>query len=337
MTELHASLEMAQAKLGQVALIEAKAQAIVDAAAADRDGKRRTQADAAATAYVRGSVDPIDDAPPISIPDSAVSAESVRILAGSAIDHTHDEFVASETWWRIATAAQRLVQRKAADTRAALDAAQRNLDDANAAIFNAAGGVAVFADLSPTVLGAPTLTADEIAGWYTTKGIVGWAAGVDLRTMAGYYISEGQAEGVRGDIAFAQAMVETGAFTSPLTRHSNFAGIGACDSCATGFDFESPQFGVRAQMQLLHAYADKTLSITDLANPAVGANPDRLSVRGCCPTWNKLTGTWATDPNYGPKIMTVYVSMLQYATAQRTAALAVPAPAPQPAPASPAP
>ena len=90
-------------------------------------------------------------------------------------------------------------------------------------------------------------------------------------------------------------------------------------------------------MQLLHAYADKTLSITDLANPAVGANPDRLSVRGCCPTWNKLTGTWATDPNYGPKLMTVYVSMLQYATAQRTAALAVPAPAPQPAPASPAP
>ena len=68
-----------------------------------------------------------------------------------------------------------------------------------------------------------------------------------------FYLSEGLAEGVRGDIAFAQAMVETGAFTSPLTRHNNFAGIGTCDSCATGYDFESPQLGVRAQMQLLHA------------------------------------------------------------------------------------
>jgi hypothetical protein len=87
-------------------------------------------------------------------------------------------------------------------------------------------------------------------------------------------------------------------------------------------------------MQLLHAYADKSLSIMDLANPAVGANPDHLSVRGCCPTWNRLTGTWATDPNYGPKIMTVYLSMLQYALAQRTA-LAASGAAPPPAPSSP--
>jgi hypothetical protein len=152
--------------------------------------------------------------------------------------------------------------------------------------------------------------------------------------MVGFYISEGNAEGVRGDVAFAQAMVETGAFTSPLTRHNNYAGIGACDSCATGFDFADPQLGVRAQMQLLHAYADKSLSLVDLANPAVGANPDHLSVRGCCSTWNKLTGTWATDPNYGPKIMTVYLSMLQYALVQRTA-LAASGPATPTAPSSP--
>ncbi|MEY2460967.1 MAG: hypothetical protein QOG30_2797, partial [Acidimicrobiaceae bacterium] len=43
-------------------------------------------------------------------------------------------------------------------------------------------------------------------------------------------------------------------------------------------------------------------------------------------TWNKLTGTWATDPNYGPKLMTVYLSMLEFALAQRT----------QPPPADPA-
>ena len=134
------------------------------------------------------------------------------------------------------------------------------MDTANAAVAQAQAGGAPFADLSPTVLGDPTLTVDEIVGWYQSKGITGWAGGVDLPTMVGYYITEGAAEGVRGDVAFAQAMVETGAFTSPLTRHNNFAGIGACDSCPTGFDFGSPQLGVRAQMQLLHAYADKSLS-----------------------------------------------------------------------------
>ncbi len=90
------------------------------------------------------------------------------------------------------------------------------------------------------------------------------------RPWSGSTSPKASAEGVRGDVAFAQAMVETGAFTSPLTRHNNFAGIGACDSCPTGFDFDSPQLGVRAQMQLLHAYADKSLTILSLANPAVG-------------------------------------------------------------------
>jgi hypothetical protein len=167
-------------------------------------------------------------------------------------------------------------------------------------------------------MGDALLTAAEIVDWYNAQGIVGYAGGVDLATLVGYYLDEGKAEHVRGDVAFAQSIVETGAFTSPLTTHSNFAGIGACDSCPTGFDFATPQLGVRAQAQLLHAYADKALRITTLANPAVGSDPDRLSVRGCCTTWNKLTGTWATDPNYGPKLMTVYRSMLQFALLQRT-------------------
>jgi hypothetical protein len=85
--------------------------------------------------------------------------------------------------------------------------------------------------------------------------------------------------------------------------------------------------GVRAQAQLLHAYADRTLRAKTLANPPIGSDPDTLSVRGCCQTWNALTGTWATDPNYGPKLMTVYLSMLEYTLATRTQA-ANPPPSP---------
>jgi hypothetical protein len=207
-----------------------------------------------------------------------------------------------------------------------LDGAQAALDEANLAVGDA-GRLNNRSDVSPTVVGDPVLTADELVGWYKAQGISGYAGRVDLDTMAGYYLDEGKAEQIRGDVAFAQSVIETGAFTSPLTTHNNFAGIGACDSCPTGWDFPTPQKGVRAQAQLLHAYADKSLRVATLANPAVGANPDHLTVRGCCTTWNQLTGTWATDPNYGPKIMTVYVSMLQFALDQRVAHPPIPLPA----------
>ena len=260
-----------------------------------------------------------DQADPVGAdqPDGYVSAESERMLAGSAIEHTHDGVVAAEHKVDVVQGLLASVRATADKARAARDAAQAQIDDANTALQQASKPVAPGTDLSPTVLGPPVLTIDEIVGWYQAQNITGYVGGVDLQTMVGYYVFEGAAEGVRGDVAFAQAMVETGAFTSPLTAHNNFAGIGACDSCATGFDFPTPQLGVRAQVQLLHAYADKGLVALDLANPPVGADPDHLSVRGCCPTWNKLTGTWATDPNYGPKIMTIYLSMLEYAYAQR--------------------
>jgi hypothetical protein len=324
----------ANAKLDQGSALVMRAQAVVDSMTRDRDAARKALTDAAAAAYVQGVVDQPDDQPTIPDPAVSVPPENVRMLAGNAIDHTHDELLLAEVGLQIAQHVTANLQQRLAAARSAVENAKQDISTANTTEMQVQAGAAPSTDLSPTVLGPPTLTAQELVGWYQSKGVVGWAGAVDLPTMAGFYISEGNAEGVRGDIAFAQAMVETGAFTSPLTQHNNYAGIGACDSCATGFDFPTPQLGVRAQMQLLHAYADKSLGLLDLANPAVGANPDHLSVRGCCPTWNRLTGTWATDPNYGPKIMTVYLSMLQYALAQRTAAPASGA-APPPAPSSP--
>jgi hypothetical protein len=244
-------------------------------------------------------------------------AESARLLAGNAIER--DQRLLREAEDRLSAAERKLsdTTARAGQAKAARDASQQAIDDATKSVSDARK-LTNAKDVSPTVIGDAVLTADELVGWYKAKGVAGYAGGVDLSTLAGLYIEEGKAEQIRGDVAWSQSVVETGAFTSPLTTHDNFAGIGACDSCATGFDFATPLAGVRAQAQLLHAYADKNLRIATLANPAVGSNPDHLSVRGCCPTWNKLTGTWATDPNYGPKLMTVYLSMLQFALVQRT-------------------
>jgi flagellum-specific peptidoglycan hydrolase FlgJ len=307
-------LDAAQVSLDVATADEARARATRDAVKQDRDDKRQVLTDVATNAYVHGGIDTAGQDPTMA---EYLPAESARLLTTSAVTRDQERLHDAED--RLRTAEHMLGDAVAATTQAhaTRDAAQAGFEEATLAV-NDARRLTSAKDVSPTVMGDAVLTADELVGWYNAQGIQGYAGRVDLATMAAYYIDEGKAEGIRGDVAFAQSIVETGAFTSPLTTHNNFSGIGACDSCPTGFDFKTPQLGVRAQAQLLHAYADKGLHLTSLANPAVGSNPDHLSVRGCCTTWNKLTGTWATDPNYGPKLMTVYLSMLQYALAQRS-------------------
>src|SRR6202011_2608818 len=89
--------------------------------------------------------------------------------------------------------------------------------------------------LSPTILSPSALTAAELADWFASTGKV-VATTVPIPDLAAAYVNAGQAEGVRGDIAFAQSILETGYFSFPaggqLTgADNNFAGIGACDSC----------------------------------------------------------------------------------------------------------
>ncbi len=305
----------ADARLRLARADEARLRHSRDAVKRDRDDKRAALTAVATNAYVRGANDVAGSEP--ATMEEYLPAASTRLLTGRAIDHDVSALDDAEMRLQVSERALSDAVGRSAQAQSARDAAQAAVDEAVVAVSDA-GRLTSNKDVSPTVMGDAVLTADELVGWYKAQGIVGYVGKVDLATMAGLYIDEGTAEQIRGDVAFAQSIVETGAFTSPLTTHNNFAGIGACDSCPTGFDFPTPQLGVRAQAQLLHAYADKTLRISTLANPAIGSNPDHLSVRGCCTTWNKLTGTWATDPNYGPKLMTVYLSMLQYALAQRS-------------------
>lgn len=197
--------------------------------------------------------------------------------------------------------------------------AQSSLDAAAQALATAKKAAARMgspgSDLSPTVLGSPLLTADDLVAYYRAEG---WKeqTTIKMEDLAKLYLSEGAAEGVRADVAFAQSMLETGAFDSPLAAANNFAGIGACDSCADGWHFDSAQDGVRAQMQMLHGYADKTLTNDKLANPPVSIDLSSLTVKGCCPTWNKLPHRWASDPNYAAKVLSIYRQMLAF-TASR--------------------
>jgi hypothetical protein len=140
-----------------------------------------------------------------------------------------------------------------------------------------------------------------------------------LPTLAGYYISEGEAEGVRGDVAFAQSVLETGAFMYPghglvLPTDNNFAGIDACDSCTHGDVFATALLGVRAQIQLLRVYADPSLKqISDFPDPVALLHEPHLRSTGFAKTWYSLGGRWATGANYGFHIYDIYEQMVRLA------------------------
>jgi hypothetical protein len=160
------------------------------------------------------------------------------------------------------------------------------------------------------------LTADELAGWFASTGHTARLT-VPLPQLAGFYGGVSAVDNVRADIAFAQAILETGYFYFPaggqLTpADNNFAGIGACDSCAHGWSFPDAQTGVAAQLQLLHQYATR--------DPIPGPLPGLVSVAGCCQTWMALSGVWATGPGYGYHILSIYQKMLDWALARRATA-----------------
>lgn len=170
--------------------------------------------------------------------------------------------------------------------------------------------------LGTPVMGPSLLSADQLAGWYAAGGVRSTSP-TDVRTLARIFIDEGAAQGVRGDIAFAQSMLETGYLRyggQVLPSDHNFSGLGACDSCRRGLAFPDPVTGVRAQIQHLWAYASPTARADATARPNVDIRFDLVSPKGKAPLWEQMgNGNWATDPDYARKVLTIYRSMLTWA------------------------
>lgn len=165
-----------------------------------------------------------------------------------------------------------------------------------------------------TIEGSSIFTADELAAWFATWQVVPTRASAPPADLARFFIDEGAAEGIRGDVAFAQAILETGSFTNQDTvNFNNYAGIGHCDSCPSGWAFPSPQMGARAQIQLLKSYVyEQPEYVNDLVDRRL------RGPAGCCQTWNELSGVWATGGGYGALIMSIYADMLEWLYQQRT-------------------
>jgi hypothetical protein len=212
---------------------------------------------------------------------------------------------------RLLGVASDLTRQRAEAERAHLDA-EADAAAADATLRSAASRPITQVPQEVALIGVPRLNAEDLAGWFES-GPYSPRTTTPIIDYARWFIQEGRAEGMRGDIAFAQAVLETGGFANTdSVVGNNFSGIGHYDNVPLGFMFPSPRAGVRAQIQLLKGYAVKKPAY---ANPLVDK---RLrGPAGCCQTWGDLTTVWATDPTYGPKVMMIYTSLVEYALQRR--------------------
>lgn len=159
-----------------------------------------------------------------------------------------------------------------------------------------------------SIMGTAVATVEQMVNYIREKNPNVAQSVIDMIPL---YLIEGEAEGVRGDIAFAQSCLETGNFAfegSAVTLdQNNFCGMGVTSRGKKGCSFETPLIGIRAQIQHLKAYASETA----LVNGCVDSR-FRYVTRGCAAyvEWlgqkeNPEGKGWATGKGYGSKILTI--------------------------------
>ena len=121
-------------------------------------------------------------------------------------------------------------------------------------------------------MGEARATAQQMALYCRSKNAEPKITSCSLEELAEMYLEEGKAEGVRGDVAWAQSLHETGFFKFGgivQPGQNNFAGIGALNGNAKGqaATFPDPRTGVRAQIQHLKAYASKEPLVNACVDP----------------------------------------------------------------------
>lgn len=172
------------------------------------------------------------------------------------------------------------------------------------------------------IMGAAQATAQQMALYCRSKNAAPQLPCCSVEELAQLFLEEGAAEGVRGDVAWAQSLHETGCFRFGgivLPNQNNYAGIGALNGNGKGqaATFPDPRTGVRAQIQHLKAYASKEPLVNACVDPRFS-----LVDRGTTP-WAEWLGAadnpsgkgWAVPgKGYGASV----VQLLKAALAQQT-------------------
>lgn len=163
-------------------------------------------------------------------------------------------------------------------------------------------------DSMTKITGKAEATAEQMAAYIRAKN---GSVAQSVLDMIPLYLSEGEAENIRGDIAFAQSCLETGNFTfkgSAVTLdQNNFCGLGVTKNGEKGCSFGTPQLGIRAQIQHLKAYANTVKLKQECVDPRFayvsrGSSPyvEHLGIQE-----NPKGRGWAAGAGYGRKILDI--------------------------------
>ena len=165
------------------------------------------------------------------------------------------------------------------------------------------------------IMGTSQTTVDQMVRCFNATGYsypsaaLGKGGAPTIRDFCQILYEEAQAEGVRAEVVFAQAMLETAWLRyggDVKISQFNFAGLGATGNGEPGNSFSSVRMGLRAQVQHLKAYA----STAPLNNTCVDVRFGYVQ-RGCAPTVEQLSQRWATGADYGNNIISVMNNLLK--------------------------
>ena len=161
------------------------------------------------------------------------------------------------------------------------------------------------------IMGKSSVSAESMAKVFTATGnaypthIYSQKGAADISEFCEQVVNAASSEGVRPEVVFAQAMLETGWLQfggSVSVDQCNFAGLGATDSQTKGASFDSVYQGLLAQTQHLKGYA----TTASLTNTCVDTRYQVLVDRGLLgvsPCLEDLNGLWAVPGDgYGQRI-----------------------------------
>lgn len=173
------------------------------------------------------------------------------------------------------------------------------------------------------IMGDSPVTREQMVRYYEDSGqiypseILGKGGAPDIGAFCQIYIEEAQTEGVRAEVAYVQAMKETGWLQfggDAKIEQYNFAGLGTTGAGTPGESFQDVRTGVRAQIQHLKAYASQE----ELVNACADTRYTYVA-RGSAPyvEWlgqkeNPTGAGWATAEEYGVSIVRMIQMLRTY-------------------------
>ena len=163
-----------------------------------------------------------------------------------------------------------------------------------------------------SILGTPMATQQQCVR-YLTRNNPNPNLNVSAEEIVAYYYEEGLREGIRPDVAFAQALKETGFFRYGGTvtpDQNNYCGLGTTSATVKGIYFENPQMGVRAHIQHLLAYSSTRLPSTEIVDPRYKI-VRKVYGSKTLNKWYDLNGRWAVPgKGYGQEILSMFRDIL---------------------------